>query len=97
MSHPEQIFFSFSGEVDGCKVVKVRQGGFTPLPDAVCWAILELGASGRTANLETIRRALASSFPAMEQPSSQIIYDTLADLMAYNKVYEGRCQEKLFN
>lgn len=65
---------------------KVRQAGFTPLADAVCWVILQLGSSGQNAVLDSIRSAIISSFPAMQQPTSNLLYDTLADLMANNKV-----------
>ena len=77
---------SVSGDVEECIVSKVQQGGFTPLPEAVCWVVLQLGASGQSAVLENIRTALSSSFPSIQQPSSHLLYDILADLMASNKV-----------
>ncbi|CAB0011062.1 unnamed protein product [Nesidiocoris tenuis] len=76
------------GDVEDCTVSKVRQAGFTPLSDAVCWVILQLGASGQVAVLETIRSAVASSFPNIEVPTTTQLYDTLADLTAENKVYQ---------
>ncbi|KAL1131483.1 hypothetical protein AAG570_011100, partial [Ranatra chinensis] len=41
------------GDVEECIVTKVQQGGFTPLPDAVCWVVLQLGASGQNAIYQT--------------------------------------------
>lgn len=85
---PPNYRITLLGDVEDCTVSKVRQAGFTPLADALCWVILQLGSSGQNAVLDSIRSAIISSFPAMQQPSTNLLYDTLADLMATNKVYQ---------
>ncbi|KAK9503333.1 hypothetical protein O3M35_011929 [Rhynocoris fuscipes] len=85
---PPNYRITLLGDVEDCTISKVRQAGFTPLADAVCWVILQLGSSGQNAVLDSIRSAIVTSFPAMQQPSTSLLYDTLADLMASNKVYQ---------
>ncbi|KAF6211409.1 hypothetical protein GE061_011921 [Apolygus lucorum] len=85
---PPNYLITLLGDVEDCTVSKVRQASFTPLSDAVCWVILQLGAAGQIAVLDTIRSAIKSSFPSIEIPSTHQLYDTLADLTATNKVYQ---------
>lgn len=59
----------------------ISQGQFTPLPEALCWVILDLTSSGQAAVLENIRATLRLAFPDMECPSEEIVYDALAKLM----------------
>ena len=80
------MYYSTLGDLEDCTVSKVHQTSFTPLPDAVCWVILQLGAAGQNAVLDSIQSNLVSNFPDIEQPSRNILYDTLADLMSGNKV-----------
>jgi len=75
-----------SGDIDDCLVTLVNQGHFTPLPEALCWAILELTSCGQHAVMDSIRSCLSHSFPNMERPPSQQVYDTLAKLTADKKV-----------
>ncbi|XP_014286290.1 uncharacterized protein knockout isoform X2 [Halyomorpha halys] len=85
---PPNYLIKLLGDVEDCTVSKVHQTGFTPLPDAVCWVILQLGAASQNAVLDSIQSSLTSAFPEMEQPSRHILYDTLADLMSANKIYQ---------
>lgn len=75
-----------AGDVEDCLIQPISQGQFTPLPEALCWVVLDLTASGQVAVLETIRAALHVAFPEMERPSKDLVYDTLAKLMADRKV-----------
>ncbi|KAK6621096.1 hypothetical protein RUM43_011402 [Polyplax serrata] len=75
-------------DIDDCLVSLINQGQFTPLPEALCWVILELTSSGQHAVLESIRNCLHLSFPDIEKPSSQVVYDTLAKLMSDKKIYQ---------
>lgn len=65
----------------------VTQGQFTPLPEALCWAILELTSQRQAATLDTLRTALKNAFPAMQRPSRDLVYDALAKLMQERKIY----------
>lgn len=65
----------------------VSQGQFTPLPEALCWAILELTSQRQAATLDTLRSALRNAFPAMQRPSRELVYDALAKLMQERKIY----------
>jgi hypothetical protein len=67
-------------------VQPLPQGQFTPLPEALCWVILDLTSSGQAAVLERIRSALQVAFPDIQRPSQEIVYDALAKLMAERKV-----------
>jgi hypothetical protein len=75
------------GDVEDCLVQPLPQGQFTPLPEALCWVILDLTSSGQAAVLERIRAALHVAFPDIQRPSQEIVYDALAKLMAERKVY----------
>lgn len=65
----------------------MAQGQFTPLPEALCWAILELTSQRQAATLDTLRSALRNAFPAMQRPSRELVYDALAKLMQERKIY----------
>lgn len=68
-------------------VAPVAQGQFTPLSEALCWAILELTSQRQAATLDTLRNALRNAFPAMQRPSRELVYDALAKLMQERKIY----------
>lgn len=80
-----------AGDVEDCLIQPISQGQFTPLPEALCWVVLDLTASGQVAVLDTIRAALHVAFPEMERPSKDLVYDTLAKLMADRKVSYCYC------
>ncbi|KAE8746428.1 hypothetical protein FOCC_FOCC006923 [Frankliniella occidentalis] len=75
-------------DVEDCCVVAVPQSQFTPLPEALCWVILELTSTGQAAVLPAILRALPRAFPAMTRPDSSVVYDALAKLSTDRKVYQ---------
>ncbi|XP_061939153.1 storkhead-box protein 2 isoform X3 [Apis cerana] len=75
------------GDIEDCLVAPVAQGQFTPLPEALCWAILELTSQRQAATLDTLRSALRNAFPAMQRPSRELVYDALAKLMQERKIY----------
>lgn len=77
---------TFVGDVEDCLVEPISQGQFTPLPEALCWIILDMTASGQAAVMESICSTLEVAFPDIQKPSKQLIYDTLAKLMAEKKV-----------
>lgn len=79
--------FCFAGDIEDCLVAPVSQGQFTPLPEALCWAILELTSQRQAATLDTLRSALRNAFPAMQRPSRELVYDALAKLMQERKIY----------
>jgi len=82
----EICFLSSSGDVEDCLVQPLPQGQFTPLPEALCWVILDLTSSGQAAVLERIRAALHVAFPDIQRPSQEMVYDALAKLTAERKV-----------
>ncbi|XP_046411610.1 uncharacterized protein LOC124296850 isoform X1 [Neodiprion virginianus] len=75
------------GDIEDCLVAPVSQGQFTPLPEALCWAILELTSQRQAATLDTLRTALRNAFPAMQRPGRDLVYDALAKLMQERKIY----------
>ncbi|XP_034950587.1 uncharacterized protein knockout isoform X2 [Chelonus insularis] len=75
------------GDIEDCLVAPVAQGQFTPLPEALCWAILELTSQRQAATLDTLRSALRNAFPTMQRPSRELVYDALAKLMQERKIY----------
>ena len=81
------FLFVIAGDVEECLVQSLPQSQFTPLPEALCWVVLELTSAGQPASLEAVRAALQRSFPTvMETPSEHTIYDALAKLMQERKV-----------
>ncbi|XP_063219892.1 uncharacterized protein LOC134529583 [Bacillus rossius redtenbacheri] len=85
---PTNFIILIVGDISDCVVEPLPQGHFTPLPEALCWVILELTSAGQSAVLPEIFSALQSSFPDMEVPSNEVVYDVLAQLMAEEKVYQ---------
>lgn len=85
---PNNYVIAVVGDVEDCLVQPLPQGQFTPLPEALCWVILDLTSSGQAAVLERIRSALQVAFPDIQRPSQEIVYDALAKLMAERKVYQ---------
>lgn len=81
------IFLPVAGDIEDCLVAPVAQGQFTPLSEALCWAILELTSQRQAATLDTLRSALKNAFPAMQRPSRELVYDALAKLMQERKIY----------
>ncbi|XP_059478233.1 mucin-12 [Neocloeon triangulifer] len=85
---PSNHIVTLVGDVEECLVQSLPQSQFTPLPEALCWVVLELTSAGQPASLEAVRAALQRSFPAvMETPSEHTIYDALAKLMQERKIY----------
>ncbi|XP_053602272.1 protein PF3D7_1417600 [Plodia interpunctella] len=76
------------GDIEDCIVTPAYQGQFTPLPEALCDCIMDLTTQGQSATLESIRTSLSSKFPAMQTPSQEMVYDTLAQLMQERKIYQ---------
>ncbi|XP_049793578.1 probable serine/threonine-protein kinase nek3 isoform X2 [Schistocerca nitens] len=85
---PANYSISAVGDVDSCGLSPLVQGQFTPLPEALCWVILELQAAGQPAVPERIRSALCHAFPDMTPPTQENVYDALAALTADRKVYQ---------
>lgn len=75
-----------TGDVEDCVIQPIPQGQFTPLPEALCWVILDLTSSGQAAVLDNIRDVLHVAFPDMQTPTKEMVYDTLAKLMSDRKV-----------
>ncbi|XP_055909264.1 uncharacterized protein LOC129944101 isoform X1 [Eupeodes corollae] len=76
------------GDIDDCIVTPTVQGQFTPLPEALCDVIMDLTAEGHSATIENIRTKLGLRFPHMTSPATEVIYDTLAQLMQEQKIYQ---------
>ncbi|XP_023722430.1 probable serine/threonine-protein kinase dyrk2 isoform X2 [Cryptotermes secundus] len=85
---PNNYVIAVVGDVEDCLVQPLPQGQFTPLPEALCWVILDLTSSGQAAVLERIRSALQVAFPDIQRPSQEIVYDALAKLTTERKVYQ---------
>ncbi|RZF39779.1 hypothetical protein LSTR_LSTR003440 [Laodelphax striatellus] len=85
---PPSYSLTLVGDVEDCLVQPIAQGQFTPLPEALCWVILELTAKGHSAVIESIKTTLSDAFPDIQRPSHDVIYDTLAQLSAERKVYQ---------
>lgn len=78
----------FSGDIEDCIVTPIMQGQFTPLPEALCDVIMDLTADGHSATIENIRTKIQVRFPHMTAPSIEVIYDSLAQLMQDQKIYQ---------
>ncbi|XP_071455416.1 uncharacterized protein ko [Hetaerina americana] len=76
------------GDVEELAMVPICRGSFTPLPEALCWVVLELTSAGEAASLSAVRAALGIHFPGIKSPSESVIYDALAALMVDGKVYQ---------
>ncbi|KAI8126174.1 Storkhead-box protein 1 [Lucilia cuprina] len=75
-------------DIDDCIVTPIMQGQFTPLPEALCDVIMDLTAEGHSATIENIRTRIEVRFPHMTPPSIEVIYDSLAQLMQEQKIYQ---------
>ncbi|XP_037904538.1 uncharacterized protein LOC119647592 isoform X2 [Hermetia illucens] len=85
---PATYVISSVGDIDDCIVTPTVQGQFTPLPEALCDVIMDLTAQGQSATIENIRAQLSVRFPHMTTPVTEVIYDTLAQLMKEKKIYQ---------
>lgn len=88
---PNAINFNLSllaGDIDDCIITPIQQTQFTPLTEAICDVIMDLTSHGQSATLETIKKFLSLRFAHMQQPSNDIIYDTLSQLQQERKIYQ---------
>ncbi|XP_058836569.1 bromodomain-containing protein DDB_G0270170 [Topomyia yanbarensis] len=85
---PATYLISSVGDIDDCIVSPIVQTQFTPLTEALCDVIMELTAQGQSATIENIRSRLRTRFTHMQQPSVEMIYDTLVQLMQEIKIYQ---------
>lgn len=85
---PATYTISSVGDIDDCIVTPIQQTQFTPLTEAICDVIMDLTSHGQSATLDTIKKILASRFPHMQQPSNDIVYDTLVQLQQERKIYQ---------
>ncbi|XP_023308995.2 dentin sialophosphoprotein [Lucilia cuprina] len=85
---PATYVISSVGDIDDCIVTPIMQGQFTPLPEALCDVIMDLTAEGHSATIENIRTRIEVRFPHMTPPSIEVIYDSLAQLMQEQKIYQ---------
>uniref|UniRef100_A0A1I8NSW3 Winged helix Storkhead-box1 domain-containing protein n=1 Tax=Stomoxys calcitrans TaxID=35570 RepID=A0A1I8NSW3_STOCA len=85
---PATYIISSVGDIEDCIVTPIMQGQFTPLPEALCDVIMDLTADGHSATMENIRTKIQVRFPHMTAPSVDVIYDSLAQLMQDQKIYQ---------
>ncbi|XP_005188677.2 ras guanine nucleotide exchange factor R [Musca domestica] len=85
---PATYIISSVGDIEDCIVTPIMQGQFTPLPEALCDVIMDLTAEGHSATIENIRTKIQVRFPHMTAPSVEVIYDSLAQLMQDQKIYQ---------
>lgn len=85
---PATYIISSVGDIDDCIVTPTVQGQFTPLPEALCDVIMDLTAEGQSATIEHVRSKLGVRFPHMTTPATEVIYDTMAQLMQEQKIYQ---------
>lgn len=77
-----------TGDIDDCIITPISQTQFTPLTEAVCDVIMDLTSHGQSATIETTKKLLAVRFAHMQQPSNDIVYDTLVQLQQERKIYQ---------
>ncbi|XP_055612119.1 putative uncharacterized protein DDB_G0282133 [Uranotaenia lowii] len=85
---PATYLINSVGDIDDCIVTPIVQTQFTPLTEALCDVIMELTTQGQSATIENIRTRLRTRFTHMQQPSVEVIYDTLVQLMQEFKIYQ---------
>ncbi|XP_053674831.1 uncharacterized protein LOC128725135 [Anopheles nili] len=85
---PATYLINSVGDIDDCIVTPIVQTQFTPLTEALCDVIMELTSQGQSATIENIRNRLRTRFTHMQQPSVEVIYDTLVQLMQEIKIYQ---------
>ena len=91
-----------TGELSGLDFDPIPQAQFTPLPEALCQIISDLTRSAPSsptqdqgqmrglkvgASLDAVLDKLQESYKGIQQPSEQIVYETLGSLMKERKVY----------
>ena len=84
----QHTFIIFAGDIDDCIITPISQTQFTPLTEAVCDVIMDLTSHGQSATIETTKKLLAVRFAHMQQPSNDIVYDTLVQLQQERKIYQ---------
>ena len=84
----QHSFIIFTGDIDDCIITPISQTQFTPLTEAVCDVIMDLTSHGQSATIETTKKLLAVRFAHMQQPSNDIVYDTLVQLQQERKIYQ---------
>uniref|UniRef100_A0A182LS97 Winged helix Storkhead-box1 domain-containing protein n=1 Tax=Anopheles culicifacies TaxID=139723 RepID=A0A182LS97_9DIPT len=87
-SEDRELREGVESDIDDCIVTPIVQTQFTPLTEALCDVIMELTSQGQSATIENIRNRLRSRFTHMQQPSVEVIYDTLVQLMQEIKIYQ---------
>lgn len=80
--------FPLAGDIDDCIITPIQQTQFTPLTEAICDVVMDLTTGGQSATLETIKKFLSLRFAHMQQPSNDIMYDTLVQLQQERKIYQ---------
>ncbi|KAG4073771.1 hypothetical protein HA402_000995 [Bradysia odoriphaga] len=85
---PATYVISSVGDIDDCIVTPTVQGQFTPLPEALCDVIMDLTSQGHSATIENMKVNLSIRFCHMQSPTSEMIYDSLAQLMQERKIYQ---------
>uniref|UniRef100_A0A1A9Z957 Winged helix Storkhead-box1 domain-containing protein n=1 Tax=Glossina pallidipes TaxID=7398 RepID=A0A1A9Z957_GLOPL len=85
---PATYLINSVGDIEDCIVTPIIQGQFTPLHEAICDVIMDLTTVGHSATIENVRKHLEVSFPHMTTPSVEVVYDTLAQLMQEQKIYQ---------
>ncbi|XP_042242467.1 uncharacterized protein LOC121879763 isoform X1 [Homarus americanus] len=87
LAAPTGFTITMLGEISGCSVVKVPQGQFTPLADALCWVIYRLTKDGGRAEAETVQASLTTTFPSLNAPDPAHVHTVLSNLIRQCKVY----------
>lgn len=82
------VNFPLIGDIDDCIITPIQQTQFTPLTEAICDVVMDLTSSGQSATLETVKKFLSLRFAHMQQPSNDIMYDTLVQLQQERKIYQ---------
>lgn len=68
-------------------MVKVPQGQFTPLADALCWVVHHLTREGGRADPVSVQTSLTTAFPTLTTPDPTHIHTTLSSLIRQCKVF----------
>lgn len=59
------------------------------MTEAICDVVMDVTSlHGQSATLETVKKFLSFRFAHMQQPSNDIIYDTLVQLQQERKIYQ---------
>ena len=66
----------------------VAQAQFTPLPEALCMIISDINKGGNIpATFEEILKHLKKKYKNVHQPSEEIVYEALGNLLKERKIY----------